>query len=518
MDAPISLTGSSLTPELVWSIARAGAEVQIAGEALERIAAGNQVVLRAARSGTPVYGVTTGLGSRVTETVADGAAAYSLRTIRGRATAVGEPLPTELVRATMAVRLNGICAGGSGAAPAVAQLLTGMLNEGVHPVIPRSGSVGAADLCLMAHVGLAMIGEGEAEFSGVRMASAQALSAAGLLALSPGPKDGLAICSANSVSVGTAALALADARALLDGAQISAALSMEGFRASLTPLDPRVVAARPQPGQAWSATGLRALLADGSLTEPGGARRLQDPLSFRCVSQLHGSLHAALELLAAALEPELNGAADNPLVLTDDDQIISTGNFQVPALSLALDAVAIGVAQVASAIAQRQSRLKVTRLSGLPRSLVGQDDSDPTRTGLAALTKTAESLVLEIRHRAAPVAIHSIVSSDVEDDSTGAAQGALRLSEQLTRLRLLVAAELLVAAQATELAAPDRLGAGTAEALRCVREVVTAVTEDRPLGPEVDRLARTVLAGGGLRVRVRDAAATHDSTNAAMRP
>jgi histidine ammonia-lyase len=507
MNAPILLTGGSLTPDLVRCVARDGAEVRIADDAAIRIAAANEVVLRAARSGAPVYGVTTGLGSRVIESVADGGAEFSLRTIRGRATAVGEPLSVELTRATLAVRLNGICAGGSGASPAVAELLAGMLNEGVHPVIPRSGSVGAADLCLMAHVGLAMIGEGEAEFSGVRMGSARALSAAGLLALAPGPKDGLAICSANSVSAGTAALALADARALLDCAQISAALSMEGFRAALTPLDPRVVAARPQPGQGWSAAGLRALLAGGSLTEPGAARRLQDPLSFRCASQLHGSLYTALELLAAVLEPELNGAADNPLVLTDDGEIISTGNFQVPALALALDAVAIGIAQVASAIAERQARMKVTRLSGLPLGLVQQDESDPTRTGLAALTKTAESLVLEIRHRAAPVAIHSIASSEVEDDSTGAVQAVLRLLEQLTRLRLLVAVELIVAAQATELAAPDRLGAGTAEAQRCVREVVTTVTEDRALGPDVDRLARTVLTGDLLRARVRNALA-----------
>jgi histidine ammonia-lyase len=507
MDGPILLTGRALTPELVLSIARDGTEVRIADQAAVRIAAANEVVLRAARAGIPVYGVTTGLGSRVTEPVACGGAEFSLRTIRGRATAVGEPLSVELTRAALAVRCNGICAGGSGASPAVAQLLAGMLNEGVHPVIPSSGSVGAADLCLMAHVGLAMIGEGEAEFSGVRMGSAQALSAAGLLALSPGPKDGLAICSANSVSAGTAALALADARALLDCAQISAALAMEGFRAAPSPLDPRAVEARPAPGQAWSAAGLRALLGGGLLLEPGRPRRLQDPLSFRCASQLHGSLHAVLALLAAALDPELNGAADNPLVLAGDDEIISTGNFHVPALALALDAVAIGIAQVASAIAERQSRLKATRLSDLPRSLVREDESDPTRTGLAALTKTAESLVLEIRHRAAPVAIHSIASSEVEDDSTGAAQAALRLVEQLTRLRLLIAIELIVAAQATELAAPPRLGAGTAEALRCVREVVATVTEDRALGPDVDRLARTVLTGDVLRGRVAGAVA-----------
>ena len=506
MAAAISINGTGLTPELVRSIARDAQPVELARPGAARVAAAHRAVLDAAASGRPVYGVTTGLGSRVTESVADDGTEFSLRTIRGRATAVGEPLSVVRTRAAMAVRCNGICAGGSGASPAVAELLVGMLNEGVHPVIPSSGSVGAADLCLMAHVGLAMIGEGEAELSGVRMNAGQALARAGLLALVPGPKDGLAICSANSVSAGIAALALADAGALLDGAQIAAALSMEGFRAALTPLDPRVVAARPQPGQQWSAAGLLALLDGGSLTEAGAARRLQDPLSFRCTSQLHGSLRTALELLGAALEPELNGAGDNPLVLADDGEILSTGNFHVPALALALDAVAIGIAQVAGAIAQRQARMKVTRLSGLPRMLIA--DADTTRTGLGGLSKTSEALLLEIRQRSSPLAIHSLVSSDgVEDDSTGAAQAALRVGEQLDRLRLLVACELLVAAQATELAAPARLGAGTAEALRCVRAVVEPVTEDRPLGPEVERIAAALLTGGELQRRVADAIA-----------
>ena len=508
MTASITLTGTELTPELLRSIARDGVAVGIADDAAARIEASNQVVLDAARAGTPVYGVTTGLGSRVTEAVADVGAEFSLRTIRGRATAVGEPLGVELTRAALAVRLNGVCAGGSGASPAVAELLAGMLNEGVHPVIPRSGSVGAADLCLMAHVGLAMIGEGEAELSGVRMDAARALSQAGLAPLVPGPKDGLAICSSNAVSTGSAAVALADARVLLDCAQIAGALSMEGFRAALTPLDPRVVRARPQPGQAWSAAGLRALLAGGSLTEPQAARRLQDPLSFRCASQVHGSLHGALALLEGALEPELNGAADNPLVLTGDGEILSTGNFQVPALSLALDAVAIAIAQVASVVAERQTRLKAPRLSGLPRGLVEQRDGTATGTGLMVLTRTAESLRLEIRHLASPFAIHASVSADgVEDDSTGAAQAALRVVDQLGRLRLLIAAELLTAAQATELAAPARLGTGTAEALRCVREVVAPVTEDRALGPDVERLARAVVTDEVLRRRVGDATA-----------
>jgi histidine ammonia-lyase len=394
----------------------------------------------------------------------------------------------------MVVRLNGLCAGGAGAGEPVADGLAALLNAGVHPSIPRSGSVGASDLCMMAHVGLGLIGEGEAELGGKRIPADRALAEAGLAPVMLGAKDGLAICSSSAVSVGAAALALVDAQAWLQAAQVAAALSMEGFRANLTPLDPRVVDARPAPGQRWAADGLRALLAGGALTEPGAARRLQDPLSFRCASQVHGSLRFGLQLLAQALEPELTGAADNPLVLSAEDEIVSNGNFHVPALAMALDAVAIAIAQVAATVTERQARLKVTRLSGLAQNLVG---SDPMRSGLAPLTKTAQALTLEIRHRAAPLAVHPTIGAEgVEDDSTGAVQGALRLAEQLERLRLLVAVELLVAAQAVDLAAPERLGVGTEAAYRCVRETVAELDDDRALGPDVERLARVALGGG----------------------
>ncbi len=514
------VTGDDLDPAAVRAIAREGAEVVIDDAARERMARSSAVVRRAAAAGRPVYGVTTGLGSRVVEAVSDAAGAeFSLRTIRGRATAVGEPLDRELTRAAMAVRLNGLCAGGAGTGPAVADAFADALNRGVHPVIPRTGSVGAADLCLMAHVGLGLIGEGDCELHGERLDGAEALRRAGLEPVALGPKDGLAICSSSAVSSGAAALALVDGEACLEAVQVSAALSMEGFRANLSPLDPRSVAARPAPGQAWAASGLRALLHGGELTQDGAARRVQDPLSFRCASQVHGSLRTALDLLAAALAPDLNGAADNPLVLVDpegespaDGEIISTGNFQGPALALALDAVGIAVAQVAHGAAERQARLKVTRHSGLPCNLVPADPDRvaATRSGMAPLSKTAHALVLEIRHRAAPLAIHGMVGADgVEDDSTGAAQGALRLGEQLTRLRQLVALELLVGAQAVDLAGAGgavSLGDGTLAAHRCVREIVPTLVEDRPLGPEVDRLDRTILATGALLARTRAAA------------
>ncbi len=506
MDAGLALTGFALAPGALAAVARRGVLVSIDPAARARITAAAAFVQRAMRAGTPIYGVTTGLGSKVVERVApDEAAAFSLRTLRGRATAVGPPLSDELTRAAMAVRLNGLCAGGAGAGIAVADGLAALLNAGVHPRIPRSGSVGASDLCLLAHVGLTLIGEGEASIGGERVPSAAALARAGLAPIALGPKDGLAICSSSAVSVGAAALALYDAEALLEAVQVSAALSMEGFRASLSPIDPRVVAARPAPGQAWAADGLRGLLAGGDLTRPGTARRLQDPLSVRCVSQVHGSLRTALDLLAGALGPELNGAADNPLVLAADEAVLSNGNFHVPALAMALDATAVALAQVAALIAERQARLTTARLSGLPANLIAAPDGT-ARSGMTPLSKTARALTIEIRHLAAPLAIHPTVGADgVEDDSTSAVQGALRVGDQLERLRLLVALELVVAAEAVDLAAASSLGAGTAVAHRWVRESVAPLGDDRALGPDVERLAAGALTGGDLQAAVREA-------------
>jgi histidine ammonia-lyase len=507
MQGSVLLDGSELTPQDVARIAREGAPVAIAPEARERMLAAAGVVQRAALAGTPVYGLTTGLGPRVVERI-DGAAAaeFSLRTLRGRAMSVGEPLAPELTRAAMAARCNGLCAGGAGAGVAIAAGLAALLNAGVHPCVPRTGSVGASDLCMLAHIGLTLIGEGDAELDGERMPSAEALGRVGLAPVTLGPKDGLAICSSSAISAGAAALALVDAAACLETMQAAAALSMEGFRANLSPLDPRVVAARPAPGQAWAAAGLRDLLAGSALTEPGAARRLQDPISLRCASQIHGSLRAALDMLAPAVVPELQGAADNPLVLAGDEEILSTGNFHVPALALALDATAIALAQVAAASAERQARLKTERLSGLPPGL---SPHGVTSSGLAPLSKTAQALTVEIRHLAAPLSIMPTVSSDaVEDDSTGATQAALRLRDQLQRMWLVAAIELIVAAQAVELAAggrPECLGAGTAATFAVVREWVEALDEDRPVGPDVERLAGHALAGGELPARVHAA-------------
>jgi histidine ammonia-lyase len=491
MDAVVALSGRDLTPEVLDEIARSGTRVSIAADAVGRIRAAQETVERAVAEGRPSYGVTTGLGSRVTNRIdPDDDGELSLRTLRGRAVCVGEPLSPEVVRAAMATRLNGLCAGGSGASVEAAETLAAMLNARVHPVVPRYGSIGAADLCLMAHIGLVVGGEGDADLDGRRLPGGEALAAAGIPPARLRLKDGLALCSASSVTAGVGALALVRGRRLLDALQTAAALSMEGFRANLSPIDARAVAARPAPGQEWAATGLRALVEGGSLAEPGAARRLQDPLSFRCVSQLHGSLHVAFELLGAAVEPELNGASDNPLVIAAEDVILPTGNFHTPTVALAADAVAIAITQVAAPSAERIGRLFNAHLSGLPANLTSWS---PSSAGMAPLQKPAHALVSAIRHLAAPVSIDPSVSADgVEDDATNAAHAVLRLTDQLDLLTKVIAIELVCAAQAVDHAAPARLGAGTSVMQHRVRALVEPLGDDRSLSADIERVAQLI--------------------------
>ncbi len=503
---PLVLTGRDLAPSSLAAVAEAGRPVGLAPEALNRMAAARAVVEGHLARNEPVYGLTTGLGSRVTHRLPrEALAAFSVQTVRGRANAVGPRLPAPVVRAVMLARLNGLLAGGSGAAPEVAEQLALFLNRGLHPAIPSIGSIGAGDLCVLAHLGLALIGDAEAEIEveGRTLPAPEALAQAGVEALSLGPKDGLAICNASAFTTGQAALALSRTNHLLEILQVSAALSMEGFRANLSPLDPRAAAARPAPGQAWAAEQLMKLLAGGALTQTGAARRLQDPISLRCVAQVHGSLKAALDFALPAVAAELNGTCDNPLVLADDDAIISTGNFHTPALALALETLSQAVAQVASLSVSRTCRLLIERLSGLPANL---SVHGPTSSGFAPLLKVAEALLQEIRHKAQPAPADLRWAADgVEDDLTNAPLAARKLAESLDRLVLVAACELIVAAQAAELAKPDALGRGTAAALAVVRKFVPPLDEDRPHGREVERLAQEALDSGRLSGEIRTA-------------
>jgi len=491
----VTLAGRGVTIADVVAVARGRASVMLAPASRERIAAARAAVERAASSDVAIYGVNTALGANTGKPIAPGERdAYQRRAVMARAVGVGPPFPTDVVRATMLARAAGMAAGGSGVSPAVVDALVAMLNAGVHPVVPSIGSIGVADLPALSHLALPLLGLGEAEHEGVVHAGGEAMRRAGLAPVTLGGKDGLALISANAATVGHAALALADVAAALDALDISAALTFEGYRGNLSVLDARVQAARPARGQQAIAARLTALLEGSALWQAGAARRVQDPISLRCVPQVHGAALAALHTARDDVELELNSAADSPLVLADGT-MLSNGNFHVPALAIAFDALGIALAHVALMAVNRCQKLYSPGLSGLPLQLTAHG---PEHSGFATLQKTLAALWSEVRQRANPASLDGLPVSEAVEDHAPMAAGVVAKTEAIApALTRIAAIELLSAAQAVDLRGTKAatLGRGAAQAYAAIRARVPALDEDRPLGPDVETIAGLLADG-----------------------
>src|ERR671917_2011882 len=343
----VTLTGDDLSIEDVVRTARRGARVGISREALDRVRQARDVVDRVLERGDLVYGMNTGVGSLSRYRIPmENLEQFSIRLVSRHTTHQGAEVPREVVRAMMVTRANGMAKGGVGVRAELIQAFADALNAGVHPVVRMGGSVGQADLAEMAEIGQVLIGRGEAEYRGRRMGGAEALRAAGLEPIRLKAKEGLALISANGITMGHGSLVLSDVADLLDVFDTAAALSFEAFGGNLSTVHPEAARLRPHPGQARASERLRELLADSYLWRPGAARNLQDPLSFRCVRQTHGACYDAHAYARGTMEVEINSAGDNPLVLIEDRSIISVGNFDVVALAVAFDLLRVAVAQV----------------------------------------------------------------------------------------------------------------------------------------------------------------------------
>jgi histidine ammonia-lyase len=487
---PIALAGGGVRIADVVRVARDGTRVSLEEPALARLAQARAVVDTLAAGDTPIYGLNSALGANTGKAILEpDRAAYQLRAIRARAVGVGPRHPTDVVRAAMFARVAGMACGGSGVSPDVPKMLVRMLNACLHPVVPSRGSIGVADLAPLSHIALVLVGEGEAEFAGRTLPGAQALALAGLAPIALGAKDGLALISANAVTVGHAALVLHDCARALDALNVGAALSFEAFRANLSPLDPRVQSARPARGQREVAQRLTALLDGSGLWSTGAARRVQDPLSFRCVTQVHGAALAAIAMARDDVEVELNSAADSPLVLAATGEMLSNGNFHLPGLALAFDALAMALSHCATLCVARCQRQYSPAFSGLPLQLTSRG---PEHSGFATIQKTLTALANEIRHLANPASLDCMpVSESVEDHAPMAANVVAKAARMIPLLRDLAAIELVTAAQGIDLrpVAPRALGHGTRAAYEAVRARVPMLDEDRPLGPDVERIA-----------------------------
>jgi histidine ammonia-lyase len=492
----IVLAGHGVTLPDVVAVAREGGRVELDPAVRDRIAAARATVDRLAQSDAAIYGLTTALGANTGLKIGpEEQVAYQERAVQARAVGIGPRFATDVVRAMMFARAAGMAVGGSGISPAVLDAMIAMLNAGVHPLVPGIGSIGAADIAPLSHLALPLIGHGEAEYRGATMAGAEALARAGLAPVALTGKDGLALIGSNAATVGHAALVLHDALAVQDALNVATALSCEGFRANLSPLDPRAQAARPAPGQNAVAGRLAALLAGSTLWPPGVARRVQDPLSFRCVTQVHGAALDAAAAVRAHVELELNSAAESPLVVAATNEMLSNGNFHAPGLAIALDAFGIALAHVAMICVERCIKLLSHRFSGLPAQLTRHG---PAHSGFATIQKTLTALGNRIRHAANPASLDCLpVSEGVEDHAPMTANVAAKTAALVDDLRYLAAIELLVAAQAVDLSGIDHgtMGRGARAAYDAVRAGVAMLDGDRPLGADIETVERALRAG-----------------------
>ena len=482
------------------AVARQRALLALDAAAQARIEASHALLLALVARGDTVYGVTTGLGAAVDTRIDLPDPATQAQIPLARAVGVGREARPDEVRAIIAARLSRLATGRSGLSWPVASALQDLLNAGIEPVVPLTGSIGEGDLAPLAAVALALLGQGEVTVAGQRQPAAQALAAAGLRVPALAGKDGLALLSSNAASVGLGALAVADAGRVLHAVEAAAALSFEAWRANLSPLDAWASRSRPAPCQDTAARSLLQWLQGSDLFAPGAARQLQDPLSLRTAAPLFGAVRHAWTQARDAIELELDSSDDNPAVIVETQSVLPTANFDATHLALAVEHLGLALARLAAAAGERMMRLMSASASGLPRFLAAQ----PGQTGFATLQKTISALVADIVHLAQPQAAVTLAVADrVEDYASQAMRAVTKLGELVAALRALAAIELMVAAQAVDLRAasqPLALGTRTAALHACIRERVGFRDVDRPASADILALAGWIADDGVARL------------------
>jgi histidine ammonia-lyase len=467
---PVELTGKSLTLDELVEVSRRSARVEIARSSLEAMRARRRIVERASAEAAQVYGVTTGVGMRRDASVdADSARAFNRSAILGHLVGLGPDASAEVVRAALLRLANGLVAGYQGARPEIAQALVDALNADRLPRVSALGTVGQADLAQ--HADLA--------------------HGAGLPELEAG--EAIALLAGNAFSTGQAALAVADARSLLGWHDAAAALDFEGFRANAGALHPETAVARPYPGIVETIERMHSLLDGSGLWEEGAARFLQDPLTFRCVPQLHGAARDALRFVEAQVAIELNAHQGNPLVVASEERLVSVGNFDSQPLAAALDLLRIAFAPLVTAAVERTLKLLSPRFSGLGEGLVPGDAS--WHDGLSELGVAAQAVAAEARLLAHPVSyelVSTMQESGVEDRAALSSLGARRSSEQLDLAARVVAVELVVAAQAVDLRRPLALGVGAQAVHAFVRAEIPFLETPEQMPLPLEALATTI--------------------------
>ncbi|MER6439859.1 MULTISPECIES: histidine ammonia-lyase [unclassified Streptomyces] len=490
---------SGVTASDVLAVARGGARVELADEAVAALAAAREIVDALAAKPEPVYGVSTGFGALASRHISPELRAQLQRNIvRSHAAGMGPRVEREVVRALMFLRLKTVCSGHTGVRPEVARTMAGILNAGITPVVHEYGSLGCSgDLAPLSHCALTLMGEGDAEGpDGTVRPARELLAEHGLAPVELREKEGLALLNGTDGMLGMLVMALADLDTLYKSADVTAALSLEALLGTDKVLAPELHAIRPHPGQGASAANMLAVLKGSELTghHQDGAPRVQDAYSVRCAPQVAGAGRDTLAHARLVAERELAAAVDNPLVLPDG-RVESNGNFHGAPVAYVLDFLAIAAADLGSIAERRTDRLlDKNRSHGLPPFLADDAGVD---SGLMIAQYTQAALVSEMKRLAVPASVDSIPSSAMQEDHVSMGWSAARkLRTAVDNLTRIVAIELYAATRAIEL----REGLAPAPASRAVIDAVRAAGvqgpgPDRFLAPDLEAADAFVRAG-----------------------
>jgi histidine ammonia-lyase len=483
----------------VVAVARQDGPVQLSQDALTAMAASRDVVDALAGDVEPHYGISTGFGALATQHIpVDRRAQLQRSLIRSHAAGSGPEVEREVVRAMMLLRLSTLATGRTGIRVRTAETLAGLLNAGLTPVVHEYGSLGCSgDLAPLAHVALALIGEGSVRDSaGVLLPTDQALAAAGLTPVTLAEKEGLALINGTDGMLGQLLLACTDFELLLRTADLTAAMSIEAMLGTARVFAADLQALRPQPGQAVAAANMRALLDDSPIVASHAGpdcTYVQDAYSMRCAPQVAGAGRDTLAHARTVAGYELASAVDNPVV-TPDGRVESNGNFHGAPVGYVLDFLAIAVADLASIAERRTDRLlDVARSRGLPPFLTDDAGVD---SGHMIAQYTQAAIVSELKRLAVPASVDSIPSSAMQEDHVSMGWSAARkLRRSIDGLRRVLAVELLSAARALDLRAPLQPGPATGAVLAALREQVEGPGPDRFLAPEIEASYQLIATG-----------------------
>jgi len=494
----IRLTGEDLRIDDVWAIAVGAAAAVLSDEARVKMRAARELVERAAH-GTHehTYGINTGFGRFVSKSIPEEQTEeLQLRLLRSHACGVGDPYPDVIVRAAMLLRANALAKGNSGARIETVELLLECLVRGVLPRVPSRGSVGASgDLAPLAHLALPLVGEGEAWHDGELLPGADALAAAGLEPTRLAAKEGLSLVNGTQFMAAFGALGVMRARRLAKTADLACALSLEALQGSRTSFIPQIHRLRPLRGQSESAANVFHLLEGSAINEAHRwCDKVQDAYSLRCAPQVHGASRDLLAYVEGTVAVELNAATDNPLVLVEDELLVSNGNFHGQPLAFALDALAMASSELANISERRVERLVNPNLSdGLPAFLTVDGGLN---SGFMIPQYVAASLVSENKSLCHPASVDSIPTSAGQEDhvSMGNAAG-LKAWQVLANAERALAIELLAGAQAVEFLAPLEPGYGVRATHAFVRSLSPRLDDDRSLSRDIELVAGAVRDG-----------------------